>query len=93
MKEWTDVIDRMGWPAAGLIFLIVVEWRFWVFWRPYVVRFFDAQLDLIETVKTSSQKSAEATERIGDNMELLNKRHDRHDEQLQVIRTTLERKA
>lgn len=92
MKEWTDLIDRMGWPAAGLIALLFVVWRGWVFLKPYVIKFMDAQLSLIDTVKTSSEKSAAATERIGENMELLNKRHDRHDEALQAIQIAVGKK-
>lgn len=92
MKEWTDVIDRMGWPAAGLIFFIVMTWRLWVFLKPYVIRFMDAQLTLIDTVKTTSERTADAAERTSDGMALLNKRHDRHDEQLVAIRETLNKK-
>lgn len=92
MKEWTDLIDRMGWPAAGLLALLFVGWRLWVFAKPYVVKFMDAQLDLIETVKSSSSRSAEATERMSDSMEMLNARHDKHDEQLQHIRMAVEKK-
>lgn len=89
MKDWIDLIDRMGWPAAGLIFGIVVVWRGWVFVKPYVIRFMDAQLNLIDTVKAASERTADAVEKTSVGLTLLNKRHDRHDEQLQFIRESM----
>ena len=93
MKDWISVIDRMGWPAAGLIFFIVVTWRAWVFLKPYVIRFMDAQLTLIDTVKATSERTADAVEKTSVGITLLNKRHDRHDEQLQAIRESMVKRS
>lgn len=84
--------EKFGWPSAFLAIIGFVAWRAWKFMSPYVVKFMDAQLHLIETVGDSSRRSTEATERMGDAMELLNHRHDKHDEQLHAIRARLENK-
>lgn len=101
---WESLVDRWGWPGAILAVLAFVGWRVAKFARPYVERWFEAQIELLKTLKDSQQNRDALDARYHDQIERfldsdkeqtaaiggLHARHDKHDEQLVAIRKHLE---
>lgn len=92
--------ERFGLPLTILVLIVVATWKIGnklaTFFSPYVKRFMEAQLELLQKLEESTMRQADAAEQtavtiqqLASAISLLNERHNKHDEVLTEIKNRL----